>query len=229
MVRRRCRRRPGHDDALAMDPGRDAVRAAVALLAVAVLGCAQAQAATKRPPCKPRGTRTQAKGPGIRVFIKDGVGDWGEYRVTYACRYATKRVFKLGVERDYFGGSSGSIDAFEFKDPFVSWQQPIQYDGELDEGGSFDKLGLMNLKTGRAEFVEASDIPDSAITARGSLAWIAVEGEVGGAEISRVRSLVAGVETELDTGPSSAIGALVARRGTLTWTHDGATMSAPLP
>jgi hypothetical protein len=206
--------------------------AVVLLLAVAILGGAQAQAAAKRPPCKPRGTRTQAKRSGTRVFIRDGTGANGPYRVTYACRYATKRVFKLGIEweNDF---TTGSIDSIELNGPFVSWTQQFEYVDELSEEpfSKIEYLGLSNLKTGRKESVSAFSIHDSALTPRGSLAWIEVpyEPEASETEISEVWSLVAGVRTKLDSGPSGAIGALVARGGTLTWTNSGAIKEAPMP
>jgi hypothetical protein len=203
--------------------------AIVVLLGAGALGAASAQAAAK--PCMPRGTKTVEKRSGSRVFDRSGRGAYGPFTATYACRYATGSVFKLGVEwtEDL---NSGPIADIELAGPYVSWTHQFS-----DEFEDITDLFLLNLATGRRLSVDVTDSPDgpdvddTALTPSGSLAWIDAVPNAKGTRVREVWSLVGKTRTKLDSvpdGPDAPI-VLSLEGTTLSWESNGQTKQAPLP
>jgi hypothetical protein len=202
--------------------------AVVALLAWGGLSGADARAAAK--PCMPRGTKTVDKQSGSRVFTRTGRSRAnGLYTATYACRQATGRVFRLGIEYDQ-DLYSGPVGLIQIAGPFVSWSQ--EFSDEFDDQSD---LSLLNLDTGRKVDVDVTDGPtgwdvdDTALTPNGSLAWIDDVPSARGPRLREVWSLVAGVRTKLDSGAYAEIGTLTLRRTALTWMHRDFLKEATLP
>jgi hypothetical protein len=178
----------------------------------------------------PRGTKTVAKQSGSRVYTRSGRSRAnGPYTATYACRQATGRVFRLGIEYDE-DLSSGPVGLIQLAGPFVSWTKEFS-----DEFDDLTDLSLLNLETARKVNVDVTDfntgraVLDTALTPRGSLAWFDDVLKDDGTRVSEVWSLVDGVRTKLDSGKSKTIQSFTLRDNVLTWTNNGVAKRAPLP
>lgn len=204
--------------------------AAVGLLAaLGALHGAEAQGA-KRSPCDRSRTTTIKKQAGSRVFTQRR----GSLRTTYACRYKTGRVFKLNTE--YLDDlQSGGVELIRLAGVYVGWAHPYS-----DEFNDYEDVRVMDLRNGSKVSPDTSetagedfDVTDTALTPKGSFAWIVVvtsgESLSGESSVFEVYTLIDRKVTKVDSGKRIRGNSLLLEGSTLSWINRGERKETTLP
>jgi hypothetical protein len=209
--------------------------AALALFAGLGVHGTDAHAAKKRSACDMPGTKTLKKQAGSRVFTKRGRSSLnGPYTRTFACRYKSGTVYRLGLEYDD-DLNSGPVTLIRLSGRYVGWAK-----SNSDEFTDYSDVHVLDLSTGRRADPEVTDadteggwsVEDTALTPKGSFAWIVdVTKEAGFPGVTQVRTLVDGKVTTIDSAPGDAIRgtSLLLEGNQLSWTNADATKTATLP
>jgi hypothetical protein len=204
--------------------------AVVLLLAgLGALHGADAHAAKKRSACDRPGTTTIKKQAGSRVFKQRR----GSLVSTYACRYKTGKVFKLGTEA-LDDLNSASVELIRLAGVYVAWGAP-----GADDLSDWEDVIVMDLRTGSKRAPDSSetdgeniDVTDTALTPNGSFAWIVeITNVLTRTDVAEVFTLVGRKVTKVDTGTSKTIpgNSLAVEGNTLSWTNAGETKELTLP